>query len=53
MVILMKFFFRNEIIRVIKRIDLWSKENGININGKKENICKVKSKLRMLKDIQY
>ena len=26
---------KNELIRVIKRIDLWSRENGINVNRKK------------------
>jgi len=31
---------KNELIRVIKRIDLWSKENDINVNRKKKrNIC--------------
>ena len=30
---------KNELIRVIKRIDLWSRENGINVNKKKWNIC--------------
>ena len=29
---------KNELIWVIKRIDLWSKENGINVNRKKSGI---------------
>ena len=29
-------------IRVIKRIDLWSRENGINVNRKKSGIFIVK-----------
>ena len=33
---------KNELIRVIKRIDLWSKENGINVNRKKSGIFVVK-----------
>ena len=32
----------NELIRGIKRIDLWSKENGINANTKKCRIFVVK-----------
>ena len=33
---------KNELIRVIKRIDLWSRENGINVNRKKSGIFVVK-----------
>ena len=33
---------KNELIRLIKRIDLWSKENGINVNRKKRGIFVLK-----------
>jgi len=33
---------KNELIWVIKRIDLWSKENGINVNRKKSGIFVLK-----------
>ena len=29
---------KNELLRAIKRIDKWSKENGINVNRKKSGI---------------
>ena len=35
---------KNELIRVIKKIDLWSRDNGINVNKNKSGIFVVKGK---------